>query len=75
MANITKRQIVSIRDRMMRRERMSWDEVLSWAQSENVELMGAAYDALLASDRIDGVIDSVQADRAGQDYYQIISIT
>jgi hypothetical protein len=60
---LSKSQAVAIRDRMGRGERMSWEEVRSWARSGDVELMGAAFDALESSELIDGDIDGVEADR------------
>jgi hypothetical protein len=56
-------QAVAIRDRMLRGERMSWEEILSWAQSGNLELMGAAFHALTSSALVKGEIDGVEADR------------
>jgi len=45
-------------------ERMSWNDVLSWARSDNVELMGAAAQALMSNPAvIDGDIDDSEADR------------
>jgi hypothetical protein len=60
---MSKSQAIAIRDRMLRGERMSWEEVRSWAGSGDVELMGAAFQALRSGDQIDGDIDGVEADR------------
>jgi hypothetical protein len=57
-------EVLEVRDKMLRGERLSWEEVASWARSGNVELMGAAFQALTSiADNIDGDIDGVEAER------------
>jgi hypothetical protein len=53
----------AVRDRMLRDERMSWQEVASWARSGDIELMGAAYDALMSTTGIEGNVDGPEAER------------
>jgi len=45
---------------MLRGDRVSWEEVSSWARSGNADLMGAAFQALMS--RTD-IIDGVEGDR------------
>jgi hypothetical protein len=57
-AETTSPEALAIRDRMIRGESISWDEVVSWMQSGNVELEGAAFQALMGSERlVDGTVD------------------
>jgi hypothetical protein len=50
----------NIRDRMIRGERFQWSEVLLWISSQDIELMGAAFQALTAvTPVVEGDIDEV----------------
>jgi hypothetical protein len=54
----------AIRDRMMRGDRFSWGEVSSWIESDDIELMGAAFEALMSREPVvDGDVDHACAER------------
>ena len=49
---------------MMRGDRFSWNEVSLWIESGDIELMGAAFEALMSKKPIvDGDIDHARAER------------
>src|SRR5580658_928614 len=54
----------AIRDGMMRGDRFSWSEVSSWIESGDIELAGAAFEALMSRNPIvDGDVDHASAER------------
>ena len=52
-----------IQIRMVRGERFSVRELLSWMSSEDPDALGAAFQALYARDSIDGAVDSQTANQ------------
>lgn len=55
-------KLANIRNRMLRSERFSWSEIASWASSGDIELMGAAFQVLIAKgDNIEGDVESLCA--------------
>src|SRR5580658_4475933 len=57
----------AIRDGMMRGDRFSWSEVSSWIESGDIELAGAAFEALMSKEPVvDGDVDHACAERFGR---------
>jgi hypothetical protein len=71
MSNSHVRQTVeTIRDRMLARERFSSTEVVSWMASGEIELQGAAYQAVTAAPSvIDGTIETDAINAFLADYF------
>jgi hypothetical protein len=57
-------EVIAIRDRMTRGDSIAWDEVVAWMQSGDIELEGAAFNALMES--ASGVVGDVDADVANE---------